>query len=443
MKPKANGFSPAKVLVRGFLVVILAGAILLTLPAAVYEGRLAFLDALFTATSAVCVTGLVLVDTGTTFTLFGQTVIMLLIMIGSLGFMTMATLIFVFLGRKITLRDRLLIREAMDTGSTRGLVLLTLSVVKLALLMQLIGALLLSIRFIPMLGPGRGIYYSVFHAVSAFGNAGFDLMGDFSSLTGFVNDPLVSGVIAGLFIVGGLGFTVILEFSQKRRFQKLSLHSKLVLSITGALLAAGALAVLFLEYHNPETLGGLQGMNKVLAAIFTAATPRTAGFNVVPTDLLRPTTLFLIMLLMFIGASPASTGGGIKTTTFGTLLLSVVNLIKGQSEVAVFERKIPMAIIMRTFGVIFVSLTIVLVSLFVLTLTEEADFLEITFEVFSAFGTVGLSMGITPELSSAGRVMIMITMFTGRVGPLTVAFALANREMRKGLHYPEERVMVG
>ena len=443
MKTKTNAFSPAKVLVRGFLVVIFAGSILLAQPAAVYQGRLAYLDALFTATSAVCVTGLVVVDTGTTFTLFGQLVIMILILIGSLGFMTMATLIFIFLGRKITLRDRLLIREAMNTDTTQGLVLLTLSVFKLALLMQLIGTLLLSIRFVPMMGLGKGLYFGLFHAISAFGNAGFDLMGNFQSLTGFADDLLVSGVIAALFIIGGLGFTVILEMYQKRRFRAYSLHTKMVLTITGTLLVVGTVALLLLEYNNPETLGGLAGFHKILAAFFTAATPRTAGFNVVPTGLLYPTTLFLIMMLMFIGASPASTGGGIKTTTFGTLLFSVISLVRGRGDVAIFERQIPFSIIMRSLGIIFISLVIVLAALFILTITEEADFLAIVFEVFSAFGTVGLSTGLTPDLSPVGRAVIIITMFVGRVGPLTMAFALAHRELRKGIHYPEERIMVG
>ncbi len=443
MTAKKNSFSPAKVLVQGFLVVIFAGSILLTLRAAVHEGRLAYLDSLFTATSAVCVTGLVVVDTGTTFTLFGQGVIMLLIMIGSLGFMTMATVIFIFLGRKITLRDRLLIKEAMNTDSTQGLVLLTLSVVKLALVMIIIGACLLSIRFVPLMGLGQGLFYGLFHAVSAFGNAGFDLMGDFQSLTGFVLDPLVSGTIVFLFIVGGLGFTVILDLYQKRRFSAFSLHTKMVLTITGVLLFVGTFTVLSLEYYNPETLGGLHGANKVMAAFFTAATPRTAGFNVLPTDLLHPTTLFFIMLLMFIGASPTSTGGGIKTTTFGTLLLAVVSLIKGRSEVAIFERQIPFSIIMRSLGVLFISFVIVMFSLFILTITEQANFLEIVFEVFSAFGTVGLSAGITPDLSPVGRVVVIITMFVGRVGPLTMVFALAHRELRNGIHYPEERIMVG
>lgn len=444
MGAPAKSISPSLFLVRGFLSVIIIGAFLLTLPWAVYEGRLPFIDALFTATSAVCVTGLVVVDTGTVFTPLGQTVILLLIFVGSLGFMAIATLLFVLMGRQITLRDRLIIQEAMNTDSIQGMVVLILSVIKLALLFQLLGAVLLSIRFVPLLGWSKGLFYSLFHAVSAFGNAGFDLMGNFRSLSVFAGDPLIMMVVAFLFIIGGLGFTVIIELKYKQRFSDLTLHTKMVLLITGGLLAVGTLCILALEFSNPGTIGSLDGFSRVLAAFFTAATPRTAGFYVVPTDLLRRATLFFLLFLMFVGASPASTGGGIKTTTFGTLFLAVIRFIRGEEETVILERKLPPVLLMRSLSIIFVSVTLIFVVIFVLTLTEDASFLAIVFEVFSAFGTAGLSLGITPGLSTVGKGLIILTMFTGRLGPLTLAFALARRRHRQnGIRYPEERVMIG
>jgi trk system potassium uptake protein len=436
-------FSPHVILIRGFLIVIFTGSILLSMPFAVHQGRLPFLDALFTATSAICVTGLVVVDTGTAFTPLGQTIIMLLIMVGSLGFMTMATLIFVILGRQITLRDRLLIHESFNTHTIQGMVVLILSVIRLAFLLQFIGTVLLSIRFVPLFGWGKGLFYALFHAVSAFGNAGFDLMGGFDSLTSFVTDPLVMGTIAVLFIIGGLGFTVVIECYQKRRYPTFSLHTKVVLGITGFLLVFGTLSVLLMEFSNDATLGTLPFFNKVLAAFFTAATPRTAGFNVVPTNLLHPYTLFFLLTLMFIGASPASTGGGIKTTTFVTLALTVINTVKGNQEVVIGRRRLPHDLAMRSLAVACIAFSLIVLATLLLTMTENKEFMAVLFEVVSAFGTVGLSTGITPDLTPFGRVIVIFVMFTGRVGPLTIAFALAKKKTVTGIRYPEERIMVG
>jgi trk system potassium uptake protein len=436
-------FSPHVILIRGFLIVIFTGTILLSLPFAVHQGRLPFLDALFTATSAVCVTGLVVVDTGTAFTPLGQTVIMLLIMVGSLGFMTMATLIFVILGRQITLRDRLLIHESFNTHTIQGMVLLILSVIRLAFLLQFIGTILLSIRFVPLFGWGKGLFYALFHAVSAFGNAGFDLMGGFDSLTSFVTDPLVMGTIALLFIIGGLGFTVVIECYQKRRYPTFSLHTKVVLGITVFLLVFGTLSILLMEFSNDATLGTLPFFNKILAAFFTAATPRTAGFNVVPTNLLHPYTLFFLLTLMFIGASPASTGGGIKTTTFVTLALTVINTVRGNQDVVIGRRRLPHDLVMRSLAVTCIAFSLIVLATLVLTMTENKEFMAVLFEVVSAFGTVGLSAGLTPGLTPFGRIIIIFIMFTGRVGPLTIAFALAKKKSETGIRYPEERIMVG
>jgi trk system potassium uptake protein len=435
--------SPAKILVGGFALLILTGALLLSLPISAQSGSLPFLDALFTATSAVCVTGLVVVDTGTYFTRFGQTVIMLLIQVGGLGIMTAATTFFILLGKKITLRERLVIQESLNQINMQGLVKLVSGIIILTFTVEAAGMLLLSIRFIPIYGFSTGLYYALFHAISAFCNAGFDLIGGFRSLTPFAGDPLVPGAIALMFILGGLGFTVLLEVYQRRRFDRLTLHSKMVLSISAFLLALGTLTVLALEFNNPETLGQHGFFGKVFNAFFTAATPRTAGFNTVPTDSLTPTTLFFILSLMFIGASPTSTGGGIKTTTFGVIVVSIISTIRGNEDSLLFKRRLPCEILNRALAIAVLALFLVFFVTLVLTLTEQKPFLDMLFEAMSAFGTVGLSTGVTPELSSLGRILIIISMFAGRMGPLTMVFAFARHKHKSAVRYTPERILIG
>lgn len=439
----AGKVSPPKILVGGFAVLILIGTILLSLPISTHIGRIPFLDAVFTATSAVCVTGLVVVDTGTYFTRFGQTVIMILIQIGGLGFMTVATLVFILLGKKITLRERLVIQEAMNQFSQQSLIRLVYRVVLLTLAIEAIGALFLSTRFIPLYGFWTGLFYAVFHSVSAFCNAGFDVFGGFASLTPYAHDPIVLLTIAGLFILGGLGFTVIMEVHQKRRFIRFTLHTKMVLLITGILLFLPTVIIFILEYGNPATLGQFSLGNKILNAFFTAATPRTAGFNSLSTGELLPYTLFFIIGLMFIGASPASTGGGIKTTTFGALAVAVISTIRGKEFSFLYGRQIPVEILRRALSITMAAALLVFSSTVALLITDGGSLLDMLFEVMSAFGTVGLSTGITPELSPAGRIILIITMFAGRVGPLTLVISLAKRIQKAPVTYPEEKIMIG
>jgi len=434
--------SPAKILVGGFALLILLGAILLTLPISTHSGRLSFLDALFTATSAVCVTGLVVVDTGTYFTRFGQTVIMLLIQLGGLGIMTAATVFFILLGKKITLRERLVIQEALNQISMQGLVRLVQTVVMLTLTVQGIGAVLLATRFIPLYGFGTGLFYAVFHAVSAFCNAGFDLIGGFRSIEPFAADPVIPATIAALLILGGLGFTVLLEIADRRRFARFSLHAKMALMVTFLLLSGGTLFILLLEYSNPSTLGQFNFWGKLYNAFFTAATPRTAGYNTVPTGQLAEATLFLIIFLMFIGASPSGTGGGIKTTTFGTLLVAALSLFRGDEEPLLFRKRIPIIVLNKALSVAMASMLLIFLVTMALTVTEQKPLLKLLFETTSAFATVGLSTGITPELSPLGRVLIIITMFIGRLGPLTMVFTLANPR-KKPFRFTAERIMIG
>lgn len=417
---------------------------MLTLPAASRNGQsVGFLDALFTATSAVCVTGLVVVDTYSQYSLFGQIVIMLLIQMGGLGIMTMATLVFLIFGKRITLRERLVMQEALNQLTLSGVVKLTRYIIATTIIFEGIGALLLSIRFTQIYGFARGIYYGIFHSVSAFNNAGFDLIGGFRSLTPFVQDPLVNLVIMGLIIFGGLGFSVLYDIFTTRNFQKLSLHSKVVITTTALLLITGFIGFYFLEHNNPATLGPLSPLGKILAAAFQSVTPRTAGFNTINLAEMTMPSKYLTILLMFIGASPGSTGGGIKTSTFALILMMIYTVMASKEDVEVYQKRIPRDNIFKAVAIAIMSLFLVFTTSFLLTFFEHTDFINILFETTSAFGTVGLSLGITPNLTSFSKVFIILTMFAGRVGPLTLALALAGNKKKAILKYPEERILVG
>jgi trk system potassium uptake protein TrkH len=434
--------SPPKFLALGFAGVILGGAVLLCLPFASASGEgTDFLTALFTATSAVCVTGLVVVDTGTHYSSWGHVIILLLIQVGGLGFMSMATLFFLLMGRRIGLKERILIRESLSQIDAAGVVRLVRVVLVYAFGVEAVFAVILSLRWFPEFGWPRALWMGAFHAVSAFNNAGFDLMGDFRSLSSYVSDPVVTLSVSVLFVLGGLGFSVAMSLWE-RRARQLSTHARLVLVVTAWLLGVGALLILLFEWSN--TLAPLDAQGKILGAYFTAATPRTAGFNTLDTGALRPATQFLIILLMFIGASPGSTGGGIKTTTFGLLAASVWSQGRGREDVEVLGRRIPVEQVNRALAVALVSAGLVVVVTLLLCLTEQAEFLTVLFETVSAFGTVGLSMGITPQLSALGRVLIILTMYAGRVGPLTLVFALAqSRRPQNGVKHAEDRVLIG
>ncbi len=439
---------PAQALVLGFAALIFLGGLLLTLPAATRSGQsTGFLDALFTATSAVCVTGLVIFDTGTYWSPLGQMIIMILIQIGGLGFMTFGILFAILLGKKIGLKSRLLLQQSFNEFTLQGVVRLAIRVLLITLGIELSAAVLLSLRMVPRLGFFRGVWFSLFHAVSAFNNAGFDIFGSvtgpYSSLTAFYGDPLVLVVLAFLFILGGLGFTVMIDLVRKHRFGKLTLHSKLVVTTTLGLILTGTLAILVLESGNPDTLGEMGAADAVLNAFFQAVTPRTAGFNSLDIAALLPGTQLLIMLLMFIGASPGSTGGGIKTTTFASLFAGAKALVQGSHGAVMYNRKIPEEQISRSMLIMILASSLVITSTFFLMLSDRGDFLTTMFEVISAFGTVGLSMGMTPELTVPGRLIIMLTMFMGRLGPVTVAFALSRSQRTNIIGFPEEKIILG
>jgi trk system potassium uptake protein TrkH len=440
--------TPSQVLTLGFALVILIGAALLTLPMASQDGHsLTVIDALFTATSAVCVTGLVVVDTGTHFTPFGQFIIIALIQIGGLGFMTISTLLAMIIGKKIGLKERILIQESFNQFSLSGLVRLIRNVVLMTLVIEVSGGILLTLRFMQQFPFERAVVFGFFHAISAFCNAGFDLFGQvygqFSSLTHYVSDWLVAPVIGGLFVIGGLGFPVIMELARYPRTKKLSLNTKVVIKVTTFLILVGTIIIFLLELTNPKTIGGQDISGKILGAVFQAITPRTAGFNTLDIAQLRPATWFLIAILMFIGASPSSTGGGVKTTTFGLMMATIMTTLKGRSDVELFERRIPKDLVYKALTQITIAFGWVCVVTLIMSTVEHYDFIRVFFEVMSGFGTVGLTTGITPKLTVISRILLIITMFIGRVGILTVAVALSKSYKPTTSKFIEEKIVIG
>ncbi|OLS38783.1 Ktr system potassium transporter B [Alkalihalophilus pseudofirmus] len=436
---KVINMSPPQVLALGFLGTIAVGTLLLLLPIAT-NIPITFIDALFTATSATTVTGLVVLDTGSDFTVFGQVVIMILIKIGGLGLMAFAILIVLALGKKIGLRERILVQESLNQTSLGGMVRLVKVLLIFSFSMEALATILLSLRWVPEYGFGFGIYTSLFHAISAFNNAGFSLWDD--SLMGYVGDPVVNIVITLLFITGGIGFTVLYDLFEKKNFHQLSLHTKIMLTGTLILNVCAMLVILALEYTNPNTIGMLSFTDKLWASYFQAVTPRTAGFNSIDIESMNPGSITFMLVLMFIGAGSASTGSGIKLTTFVVILLAVITYLRGQREAVAFERTIGDHIVMRSLAIAVISLMAVTFSIFLLSITESAPYLYIVFEAFSAFGTVGLSMGLTGELSTIGKQIIIVLMFIGRIGPVTIAFALA-KSRPSNVRYPKGDIFTG
>jgi len=441
-KPRTAG-SSSLVLLYGFAALIIVGTVLLMLPAAAQPGQTTTpLDAAFTATSAVCVTGLVVVDTADHWSIFGQIVILGLIQLGGFGFMTTATIFLLMFGRRIGLREKLLIGESLGMEKFGGMVRTVWQMGLFTLLIEAAGAALL--YFFTAVGSHpMPVWKSVFHAVSAFNNAGFDIYGGFASLTGFQQDPAVLLVTAALIILGGISFLVVMDTLRTRDLAHLSLDSKLVLSATGLLLVLGTVIFLLTEFMDPGSLGPMPVLDKVVNAFFQSVTARTAGFNTVNMGVLSTYALFFTMLLMFVGGASGSTAGGIKVNNLAMLAATVGSTIRGREHPAAFGREFHMQQIHRALAVAVLSLSLVSVVVFLLTLTEEGRFIELLFETFSAFGTVGLSTGITPALSGAGRLIIIATMFIGRLGPLTLTLALVQRQKATAFRYPRELVRIG
>jgi trk system potassium uptake protein len=439
MKHKSIQLSPPQLLILIFACFIGLGTVLLKLPFATTE-RISWLDALFTATSAMTVTGLVVVDTESVFTLFGEIVIVLLIQLGGLGIMSFAVLIYIMLGKKIGMKERLIIQQALNQTSIGGVIRLVINLFIYSIIIELFGMCLLAISWVPEMGWTKGLYYSFFHSISAFNNAGFALWSD--SLMRYVGDPVVNIAITFLFILGGIGFTVLTDIWKKKKFKTLSLHSKLMIIGTLVLNVFSMVTIFILEYANPKTLGPLSLSEKIWASYFQAVTPRTAGFNTIDIGSLNESTIFLILLLMFIGAGSASTGGGIKLTTFIVIILAVISYLKGKKDIVVGRRSINETLVFRSLAISAIGLFFVFIAVFILNITEKASFTKVLFEVISAFGTVGLSMGITGSLTIVGKIVIIFIMFVGKLGPLTLAFSMAKPEQAK-IRYPSEDILTG
>ncbi|MBT2756958.1 Ktr system potassium transporter B [Mesobacillus foraminis] len=441
---KSVTLHPAHILVLGFMALIFIGTCLFMIPAATRDRHhLSLIDALFEATSAVCVTGLAVVDTGTTFTLFGQIILLILIQLGGWGFITSGILMFIILGKKIGLKQRLLLQESLNTFSLQGIIKLVQRVIIITLIVEAIGAIVLSIRWSQEMGWGRAIYYGIFHSISAFNNAGFGLESD--SLSKWVGDPTVNIVITALFILGGIGFYVVADVFEKRNFRKLSLHTKVTLFFTVVINVFSTVIIFGLEYNNPATLGELDLSDKWWAAYFQGVVPRTAGFNSIDIGQMTLSSQVYMMGLMFIGAASGSTAGGIKVTTFALLLLALAAVITNREDINIFERRVPSSLVSRALSIAVSGVIFIFVIFFLLTITEKgAEMSEIAFETVSAFGTVGMSAGLTMDLTPIGKILITIMMFIGRLGPLTMAFALAIHSKKKAkIRYAEEKILLG
>lgn len=443
---KSFKLGPTRLIAAGFAILIILGSLLLYLPAASRDGQsVPYINALFTATSATCVTGLTIYDSWTQFSFFGQVVILFLIQVGGLGFMTFAIVFSLALGRRIGLRERSLLAEAVGSGQLGGVVRLTRHILLGTLVVEAAGAVLLAIRLCPKLGFWRGAWFSVFHSVSAFCNAGFDLMGRFepgSSLICFNNDPLVVLTISALIVIGGLGFIVWEDVIQHGiRFKHYKLHSRAVLIMTGALLLIGTLLFLFMERSASQA--GMGFGQRLLNSFFASVTPRTAGFcAVVPASMSEGGTL-LTMLLMIIGASPGSTGGGAKTTTILVMLLTAVAATRGREDVNTHRSRLEPDTVRRAFTNFVVYIGILLLGVLLILCVQELPVTDAMYEAISAMGTVGISRGITAQLNGLPKSIIMLLMYTGRVGSLTVFLAVSRSKNDTGMKKPVGRIIVG
>ena len=432
-------------LILGFLTVILTGTFLLMLPISTNDGSVTpFLTSLFTATSATCVTGLIIVDTYTHWSIFGQTVILLMIQIGGLGFMTMATLFSFALRRKITFKERMIMSSALNVTNISGVVRLTKNILLGTLMFEGIGAIILATRFYDEFGLLGAIRRGVFHSISAFCNAGFDILGhetQFNSLVDYVYDPIVNLTIMALIIIGGLGFFVWGDIYKRKR---LSTHTKIVLSATTILIVSGTILYMIFEFNNPKTIGDMNFLQKLLASSFQSVTTRTAGFNTISQADLTDPSMFLTYILMFIGGSPGSTAGGVKTVTVAILILASIETMRGNTKFHIAGRNIKISVILNALSMFVIATMCVTIGTFIMITIEPFPFEDVIYEVVSAFATVGLSVGITPSLSPVSHIVLIMLMFLGRVGILTLGFSLfMGKKHETKIGYPEGIILIG
>jgi trk system potassium uptake protein TrkH len=442
--------SPPRIFVLSFAAVILTGGILLRFPFSATKGNLRFVDALFTSTSGVCVTGLVVIDVGKDLSLIGQVITIFLFQIGGLGIITFSTVFFVLMGRGLSFKGREIVQSTFLHTPRRDFIVIAKMVLWFTFIIESLGTLFLFIRFSMDFPPGTALYHAVYNAISAFNNCGYSLFSD--NLMGYQGDLIVNLTIMGLIVHGGIGFIVQYEVLSwlKGTQKKLSVHSKIVLITTTILILSGAF--LFYLFERNHIIKDVPALTKILASFFQSVTPRTAGFNTVDIGLLTNATILLMIVLMFIGASPGSTGGGVKTTSAALLVMLMWNRLKGNLDLNIFNRTVPREIVSRSISIIFASAFSIAIITSVLLIagggrllpTESRHFfVEYLFDTVSAFGTVGLSMGVTPKLNDLQKYALSLMMFAGRVGPLTLAFSLSRSIGGKGLRYAEEGIMVG
>ncbi len=451
MKKKFS-LSTTQIIMLSFLVVILAGSLLLSLPVSSASGdAVPYLDALFTATTATCVTGLVTLPTVTTWSVFGQTVILLLIQVGGLGIVTIMSALMILLHKRMGIGDRLLLQDAFNLNSLSGIVRFVKRVLLGTFLVEGIGALLYMIVFIPEFGP-RGIWISVFTSISAFCNAGIDIIAE-DSLCNYATNPLINTVTGLLIILGGIGYIVwwdVVGFGtgkagkKHRGFRNLSLHSKIAVFTTLVLIFGGGILIFLFEYDNPQTIGNLSVFDKIQVSLFQSVTTRTAGFATVPQQDLTNASSILCLLLMFIGGSPVGTAGGIKTVTVAVLMVSALATIQNKQDVSLFNRSISKQAVNKAVAVTMMSFVIMFLSTILLSIVSDADALDILFETVSATATVGLTRDLTPYLNAAGKMIIIGTMYLGRVGPISLALALnSGKKQQNIIRNPTEEISVG
>lgn len=438
--------STTRLIASGFALIILVGALLLTLPVSNRSGQGNFLNALFTATSATCVTGLVVADTYQNWTTFGQVVILCLIQVGGLGFLTLGAFISVLLKKRIGLHQREQLHESVNTLEIAGVVRLVKKIVVGTLVIELSGAVLLAFRFIPRFGMARGIYFSVFHAISAFCNGGFDLMGvneEYSSLVAFEGDAVVNLVVVTLILVGGIGFIVWDDVMRNKwHFRKYLLHSKIVIVTTLILTVVGTILFLFTE--NQASFAGMSPLEKLLGALFSSVTPRTAGFNTVDTAALSNAGKIITIVMMFIGGSPGSTAGGVKTTSIVVLLFYAGAMVLNREDINLFGRRLTEDVVKKANAVVIINFSLAIIAaVIIMVLQPLLNFEDVIFEVLSAIGTVGMTTGVTRSMGAVSRIILIVLMYCGRLGSLSFALIFAQKKTSASVRQPQEKIIVG
>ena len=445
---------PVQVILLGFLITIFAGSILLALPIATQSGQATpYIDALFTATTSVCVTGLIVETTMTHWNIFGQAVIILLVQIGGLGVITITTGMFFMLRKRITLGNRMLIQESMGLNTMTGLVPLVKKILIGTGIIEGIGAVLYATQYVPEFGIGYGVWAAIFNSISAFCNAGMDIVRD-DSLRSYVTNPVMNFTTMGLIILGGLGFVVWKDLWQgfkkivkdkvpvKRMIQQWRLQTKIVLSITSFLILFGTILIFLFEYHNPATMESLSLPQKIQASLFQSVTTRTAGFETVAQGALTDASSLVSMFLMIIGGSPTGTAGGVKTVTFAILVFCVLSVAKQEESITLFKRRVPQNLLAKALAIIVINLIVLMTSVLLLLVFDHGTFMDSCYECVSALATVGLTKGLTPNLTIAGKVIIIITMYLGRVGPISMAIGFSQKNKKKMVMYPEQDLIL-